>query len=297
MKLARFVGVVAVLSLFVSEAPISTSLADASPSSQITPSKLISMSLPATLHDCNATQATNGGRAYTNLWSVRLSVTDVVSEKVFTNKLDYTVKNPKMSIGVDHSFHNLIGAAFRLDRTFVWRRVASLLALAPRHLALGHGETVLAGHMSIPQGHSLVLYTSIHFDVSQGFFSNVAKGCNLVGTFSPWVTTAIIASPPTYGATVVATSSLVNGKYGTPTAMALLELTGVVTATNGSNTGPLPAGFRFPKVQGELLRNDAVITITRGRTGSVFASWAKDELPASNRRDPFTDLVSRAGNW
>lgn len=297
MKMVRILSVVATLTFLASELPIGATEASAISLTRNTSSKPISISLPATLKDCDANQASNGGRAYTNLWSVRLVVIDVASERIFTNSLGYSAHNPKLSIGADHSFHDLIGAVFRLDRTFVLRRVTSLLALAPSHLALGHGETVLADHMSIPQGHSLVLYTSIHFDVSQGFFSNATKGCNLAGTFSPWVTTAVIASPPTYRATVVATSSLVNGKYGAPNAMPLLELMGVVAATNGSNTGPLPAGFGFPKVQGELLRNDAVITLTRGGRGSVFAGWAKDELPPSNRRDPFTDLVFRAGNW
>lgn len=259
--------------------------------------KLISLTLPAALSECTPAQAKSGGPAYTNLWSTRVNVIDLASEKVYKNPQGFAIRDPRLSVGPDRSFHHLITSALKGSGNFVWRHVATDLKLPTRAPAVGRGLTVLANHKAVGPRDALVLYAMSPYDVSQGFFSHVARGCNLVGKFSPWATSAIAAAAPTYSVVEAPLSSLVDGRYDPPGAMSLTELTSVVVKSPGSSTGPLPAGFKFPEIQGELFRNTSVIKMSNGKRNSVFVGWAKDTLPHANSQDPFTVKVSRVGNW
>lgn len=259
--------------------------------------KLISLTLPAALRECTPAQAKSGGQTYANLWSTRLNVIDLASEKVYKNPQGFAIRDPRLSVGPDHSFHHLITSALRASGNFVWRHVATDLKLSTRSPTVGRGLTVLANHQAVGPRAALVLYAENTYDVSQGFFSDVARGCNLVGKFSPWATSAIVASAPTYSVVEAPLSSLVDGRYDPPGAMSLAELTSIVSKSQGSSTGPLPAGFKFPEIQGELFRNTNVIKLSNGKKDAVFVGWAKDTLPRANSQDPFTLKVRRVGNW
>jgi hypothetical protein len=259
--------------------------------------KLVSISLPTTLNECGPSAANSGGRTYKNLWTVKLVVIDAATEKVFTNATGYTITNPQLSIAADHSFHNVIAKPLSSVSRYVWGQVTKFLKLRSVATTGRRGLTLPAGLKRVPRGDTIVLYSSTSFDVSQGFVSNVSRGCNLVGSFTPWATSAMPMTKPTYSSIVVSSSSLVNGKFVTAGAMSLVELKSVVTESEGSNTGPLPTGFGFPKVQGELFRNNSLVSFTRGGSGTVFVGWSKDELPQSNTLDPFTLDVSRSGSW
>jgi hypothetical protein len=297
MRFSRVAGLSSVLALLLAGIPNAVAEAVAQDSGLHTSTKLISTSLPATLKDCGPSTAQSGGRMYTNLWTVQIDVVDLAREKVFTNATGYTMANPRLSVPADHSFHNVIAKSLSTDGPYVWGQVTKFLKLPTVAHPGGRGFTAPAGRKSVPRGHSIIVASSTLFDVSQGFLSDVSKGCNLVGTFTPWVTSAVAVTKTKYSSIVVNSSSLVDGKFTPTGAMALTELKSVVTKSNGSNTGPLPTGFGFPKVQGELFRNDSVVPFTHGGRGSVFVGWSKDELPRSNTLDPFTDNVSRAGSW
>ncbi len=259
--------------------------------------KLISLTLPSSLPECTPHQANSGGSRYTNLWSTRVNVIDLASEKVLSNPRSFAIRNPRLSTPTDHSFRPLIATALKLRGSFVWREVQKDLTIPTPAPAAGHGLTLLADQISVASRDALVLYAFSAYDVSQGFLSNVARGCNLVGKFLPWVTSAVPTSRATYAVVETPLASLVDGKYDPPGAMSLSELTSIVEKSQSSSTGPLPAGFKFPDIQGELYQNVTVVKQTNGKSDSVFAGWAKSTLPRANIQDPFTVRVTREGTW
>lgn len=252
--------------------------------------------LPATLRACSTHQAQKGGPSFANLWTVQINTVDLVGEKIFRNVKVVTVKNPLLTLNDASSFSPVLPTPFLKQRVYIEKALAASL-----HLRTPSSEptsyVVPASRLRVPPLHSLVLYATSAMDFSQGFFSNVSRGCNGKGAFMPWVLSTVATGPPAYHAIVVPTASLVHGGYQPPKSVALAYLTRLVTHANKSSTGPLPTGFGFPKIQTEFLRNDAVVRYSSRQRGSVFMGWLKDKLPASNRLVPFRIMVVRQGTW
>ncbi len=259
------------------------------------PWPLVSSHLPATLEECSAPQARAGGASYTNLWTLKVTAVDLVGEKVFTNVGNASTANPRLVLRAP-SFSSVLAPAFAGERSVIDNALFSDLHLA-RVSSLPAAKVVPAGSHRVASRHSLVVYATSSVDVSQGFFSRVARGCNARGPLSPWVLSVVRAGPLTYHDTVVASSSLDARTFQPPASVPLAFLEHLVTHLAPSSTGPLPAGFGFPKLQTELVRNDSVVAFTSHGSGSVFLGWLKDRLPTTNRHSPFRVTVVRAGSW
>jgi hypothetical protein len=260
------------------------------------PWPLVSSQLPATLHECSTRQESVGGSSYANLWTLTINVVDLEGEKVFTNAKDVSIVNPRLSLNAASSFSGVVAKAFASQRAFIESALAASLKL-PRPSSSPKAMVITAGRRHVAAHSSLVMYATSSIDFSQGFFTRVSPGCNARGPVNPWVFSTVAVGSPTYHSIVEPTSSLVNGTYQPPASVPLAFLDRIVTRTNPSSTGPLPAGFGFPKVQTELLRNDKIVSYSPRGSGSVFLGWLRDKLPVANRLEPFSISVVRTGTW
>lgn len=260
------------------------------------PWPLVLQRLPANVQGCSTYQAKEGGASYANLWTVRISTVSLVGEKIFRNAKDVTLRNPRLSLNDAAAFPAELAKPFLYQRGYIEKALAVSLKLRKASSA-STAYVLPAGRRRVPPLHSLVLYATTSMDFSQGFFSNVSRGCNGKGAYTPWVLSTVATGPPVYHTVIELTASLVHGRYQPPKDIPFAYLTRLVTHADTSSTGPLPAGFGFPKIQTELLRNETVVRYSSRQRGSVFMGWLQDKLPATNHLVPFRIVVVRRGTW